>query len=299
MQQKTELLVVDDEALNREILKECLTEAGYEVTLAKDGEEAWEILTRHGERFSSVLLDRMMPRLDGMGLLKRIRDDAALSILPVIFQTAADSPEDVASGLEAGAYYYLTKPVRPTDLLAIVKAAVSDYSLTKGLFENAWVTQNCLRLLEHAKFTFSSLVQAKQLSHVIASLYPDPQRVFLGLSELMINAVEHGNLGITYQEKSELVRQNKWDDEVERRLALPENKEKQVSVVMQRDSESLQLRIVDQGSGFDWQHYLEFSPTRAFDPNGRGIALSRRISFDQLEYLGKGNEVLAVIKLVN
>ena len=53
--------------------------------------------------------------------------------------------------------------------------------------------------------------------------------------------------------------------------------------------------VRDEGAGFDWQRYLDFAPDRAFDPNGRGIAMARRMSFAQLEYRGCGNEVVAIV----
>ena len=110
-EQKIELLVVDDEEFNRDILEEQLVEAGYAVTLAEDGEAAWEILNSGNHNFSAVLLDRMMPRLDGMGLLKRIKSVSRFEHIPVIFQTALDNPSDIVEGMNAGAFYYLTKPV--------------------------------------------------------------------------------------------------------------------------------------------------------------------------------------------
>jgi len=65
---------------------------------------------------------------------------------------------------------------------------------------------------------------------------------------------------------------------------------------IERGKGELTFVIRDQGAGFDWQGYLEMSPERAFDTHGRGIAMSRMISFDNLEYRGRGNEVKAVIR---
>lgn len=295
--QQTELLVVDDEAFNRDILEERLHDAGYAVTVAADGEEAWEILNAGQHHFSSILLDRMMPRLDGMGLLKRIKADNRLDRIPVIFQTAAANSESVAEGLQAGAFYYLTKPFTSDVLLAIVRSAVNDYALVLGMHESARVTQDCLGLLHEGEFRLHTLQQARQLSHVLASLYPDPQRVAVGISELLINAVEHGNLGISYHDKTQLLQTNSWETEIERRLALPEYAGKEVTVRLKRTAGSLTISITDQGDGFNWKQYLEISPARAFDPNGRGIAMSRLLSFDHVEFRGKGNEVVASITL--
>ena len=102
--QAIELLVVDDEEFNRDILNELLCGAGYAVTLAADGEEAWTILDSKPQAFSAILLDRMMPRLDGMGLLTRMKDSKRFADIPVIFQTAIDSPADIAEGIKTGAF---------------------------------------------------------------------------------------------------------------------------------------------------------------------------------------------------
>jgi anti-sigma regulatory factor (Ser/Thr protein kinase) len=120
------------------------------------------------------------------------------------------------------------------------------------------------------------------------------ERLAIGLIELFLNAVEHGNLGIGYKEKSVLNLNGTWDVEIERRMALPENASKVVEVEFQRVQKEIRFRIRDQGQGFDWESYLQFSPERAFDSHGRGIALARNLSFSRLEYQGSGNEVIAV-----
>ena len=106
-----------------------------------------------------------------------------------------------------------------------------------------------------------------------------------------------GNLEISYKEKSRLKRDARWEAEVERRLALPANAHKRVMVSFERNPDFVQFRIRDEGKGFPWKKYLDFDPSRAFDPNGRGIAMARALSFTQLEYSGAGNEVIATIAI--
>jgi len=125
----------------------------------------------------------------------------------------------------------------------------------------------------------------------------NPERTVSGYSELLINAVEHGNLGITYAEKSKLLAEGKWADEVEHRLHSAANADKRVEVVLDKVADSLKVTISDQGQGFDWKKYMQFDPDRAFDLHGRGIAMTKVLSFDQLEYLGKGNSVVATVQL--
>ena len=112
---------------------------------------------------------------------------------------------------------------------------------------------------------------------------------------MLVNAVEHGNLGISYAEKSQLVQADKWAAEVERRLELPDNQEKFVEVLFSSDDREIAIRVKDHGSGFDWKPFLQIDPDRAFDPHGRGIAMARMLSFETLEYLGCGNEVRVTV----
>ncbi len=292
------LLVVDDEEFNRHILKKCLSDVGYDVTLAADGEEAWELLDGGKHDFSAVLLDRMMPRLDGMGLLARVKSNSRFARLPVIFQTAAANPPEIAEGLKAGAFYYLTKPINREVMLAVVQSAVNEHLMAAVLRREAVDERRFFfALLRRSEFHLRTLNEARLLADTLASFYPAPQRVLLGLSELLINAVEHGNLGIGYKEKSVLLQEAKWESEIERRLALPENATKIVDVLLEHSQKEICITITDCGEGFAWEKYMEMSPERAFDPNGRGIAMSRMMSFDSLEYLGNGHQVAATVKL--
>ena len=299
MSKKTiELLVVDDEEFNRDILQDLLSSVGYAVTLAADGEEAWELLERGQHNFSAILLDRMMPRLDGMGLLVRMKGSARFAGIPVIFQTAVDHPTEVAEGIKAGAFYYLIKPVNKEVLFAIVQSAVNTFNISDNL--NLAVNQveaKLADLLLRSEFQLRTLDEARTLANALSGYYPQPQRVVLGISELLINAVEHGNLGINYQEKSRLLQQGGWEEEVERRLTLPENASKKVTVLLEHTPHEMSLVVTDCGAGFEYKNYLEIAPERAFDPNGRGIAMSRMMSFDKLEYLGKGNQLVAVVRI--
>ena len=296
--QAIELLVVDDEEFNRDLLQELLGNVGYTVVLASDGEEAWRILDNEQHNFSAILLDRMMPRMDGMQLLALIKADRRFTDLPVIFQTAIDRPSDIAEGIKAGAFYYLIKPLNENVLFAIVQSAVSTFRLSDNLRYASKKERTILSsLFQRGEFQLRTLLEARTLATSLSSYYPQPQRAVLGISELLINAVEHGNLGISYQEKTRLLQESKWEGEIERRLTLPEYAEKVVSVQLENKPREIQLTISDSGAGFDYRTYLEMSPERAFDPNGRGIAMSKLMSFDSLEYKGKGNQLVAVVKI--
>ena len=294
------MLVVDDEPLNLEIIAEYLDEPGYVLDLVEDPMRALEKLEAPDSHYDLVILDRMMPGMNGIELLRRIRADGRFRHIPVIMQTAASAPEQIREGIEAGAYYYLTKPYAQQVLLAIVRAALDDVQeRTAKLDEDEQnrSRKDALRLLTSAEFRFSTLDEARHLVDLLASMCPDPSAAAMGLTELLVNAVEHGNLGISYAEKSLLRLEDGWEAEVARRLALPEFAGREASARIERDAGEIRFTIADQGAGFSWQKYLEMDPARAFDPNGRGIAMARQISFSSIEYQGCGNVVVARVAI--
>ena len=289
------LLIVDDEPFNLEIIAEYFDGAGYQLALYESGDAAWEALCVPGSDFDLAILDRMMPGLDGIALLKRIKADTRLAKMPVIMQTAASAPEQLREGLQAGAYYYLTKPYERDSLLSITRAALSDVATRADLQHRLREHENALQLMSEGLFEFRTLEEAAGLASFLAQATPSPSSAILGLSELLINGVEHGNLGISYAEKSELKRLDSWQEEIIRRSALAEYRDRRVRVRLTREPGKLHVRIADDGQGFDWRKYLDFDPERAFDPNGRGIALARLGSFDSLHYEGCGNVVVATL----
>jgi anti-sigma regulatory factor (Ser/Thr protein kinase) len=151
---------------------------------------------------------------------------------------------------------------------------------------------------EEAIYKIRTLQEAKALAAHLAAAHPDPDRVVIGLTELLVNAVEHGNLGITFREKAELLERGALETEIERRLARPDLGARRVLVTLKRESGCLCTRIEDEGCGFDWRPYLEVDPERALGPNGNGIAIAREMSFDDLTYQGRGNVVVALVRIV-
>ena len=120
MRQPPLVLVVDDNEANRDIFKARLTASGYQVAEAADGEEA--IAMAGSVRPDLILLDVMMPKLDGFEVCRRLKADPRLSFTPIIMLTAKADIEDVVTGLNAGADEYLTKPVNQKALVARVAA---------------------------------------------------------------------------------------------------------------------------------------------------------------------------------
>ncbi len=122
------ILIADDEAEIRQLIKLYLENEGYEVTEAKDGDEA--ILKLHSMTPDLCILDIMMPGMDGYQVLKRLRTD---SNIPVIFLSAKDADSEKILGLNLGADDYIAKPFNPLELVARVNSAMRRfYSLGSG-----------------------------------------------------------------------------------------------------------------------------------------------------------------------
>ncbi len=116
------ILVVDDNELNRDMLSRQLERQQHEVSTASDGPTALAML--RAQRFDVVLLDLMMPGMNGFDVLQAVRGDAALSNVAVILVSALDEMESVVRCIEAGAEDYLFKPVNPTLLRARLKSTL-------------------------------------------------------------------------------------------------------------------------------------------------------------------------------
>jgi EAL domain-containing protein (putative c-di-GMP-specific phosphodiesterase class I)/FixJ family two-component response regulator len=120
------VLVVDDEPAIRSLFVRALRDAGYDTLEAADGVQALELLKRHS--VALILLDSTMPRLDGAGVIRAVRQREATRTLPVILVTAKGDLKDRVEGLEAGADDYLAKPVMLDELVARVHAGVRSHA---------------------------------------------------------------------------------------------------------------------------------------------------------------------------
>jgi len=165
-QAKKHVLVVDDNELNRDVLKRRLLHQGHTVTLAQDGLIALEKL-KH-VIYDLVLLDIMMPNLNGYDVLERIKSDPKLSHIPVIMITAVDDIESTVKCIEFGADDYLTKPFNPVVLKARVNASLNKKALhdTEQEYKEYLHIHN--KLLEHKVTQQVKEISSAQLSAIFS-----------------------------------------------------------------------------------------------------------------------------------
>jgi DNA-binding response OmpR family regulator len=119
---KDAILVVDDQPTNLRVLLSFLQAHNFQIYIADSGERALSILSKVCPDI--VLLDVMMPELDGFETCRRIKADPRLSCIPVIFMTALDSVEDKVEGFAAGGVDYITKPFQQAEVLARIRTHI-------------------------------------------------------------------------------------------------------------------------------------------------------------------------------
>ena len=288
------ILIVDDEEDTRLLIQERLRPEGYSFLEVNDGVQAQSMIEQHHERITAVILDWKMPKMNGLEVLRWIKDNPAYEQIPIIMHTGMTEPEHIRQGIDAGAFYYLMKGGSSELLRSIVRTAVADLNYKRTLLKQIHDSENPYQLLVEGIFRFRTLEEGEYLALRIANATPFPDKA-IAISELLTNAVEHGNLNITYTEKTELIAKGLLHKTVEERLTVPEHVHKYVEVKISKQTGTMTVCIIDQGQGFDFESYLKLDEKRAFDNHGRGIAIAN--STLTLQYLGDGNQVVVTIPL--
>lgn len=281
------ILIADDDPICMEILTDALSEKGWTILQAANGSEALEILQKNQDT-DLILLDRKMPVLDGLETLQWIKKEPLYAKIPVIMQTAVNDISQIIEGINAGVYYYLTKPYEKDLLLSIVDSAATasmDYKLMQSEHTSL---HSGMALLTEGMFEFRNMEQARHICILIAFFFNQDQNLYRGLWELLVNAIEHGNLGITGKEKNNLIMSGQWESEVATRLTKPEYKQKKALLRFKKAHKSYSFEIQDEGNGFDWEHLEQNMEKNILSPSGRGIYIAKKI-LKKLCFVGKGN----------
>jgi len=152
------ILLVDDNPTNLQLLFETLDGRGFKLLVAKDGNSALAIARK--VRPNLILLDIMMPEIDGYEVCRQLKADPALAEIPVIFLSALTDTKDKVQGLDMGAVDYITKPFQPDEVIARVNTHLTVYRLKKALDEKNKELQEANDYLEErVKIRTAQLVQ--------------------------------------------------------------------------------------------------------------------------------------------
>lgn len=131
MADKQTILVVDDEQDLLDLIEYNLKKEGFDVLKAEDGKEGIDVARQHNPDL--VLLDIMMPKMDGMEVVERMRGDEKLSHIPIIFLTARGDEKTEVEGLDKGGDDYITKPISTTKLISRIKAVLRRFEETNQM----------------------------------------------------------------------------------------------------------------------------------------------------------------------
>lgn len=289
------VLVVDPCRETQAQILEHLHNRGFSVITASDPTTA--LATIELTAPDIVLTDSFLPEGSGLALTKTLR--ARQVPCPVIVMGTHRSEQAALHALRAGAVDYLQKPIGVEELAHALQRA--RYLLPADMADTPGLMRSNYELTvdsdpRHIPGIVSWLLRAT------AGALSDITQLHLrgALQELLLNAVEHGNLEISSPIKRQALDQNRLSQLVQERLAQPRLAQRTVSIHVHCDRQAglLEYRITDQGKGFQWKTLLHHrtSPCNPEDASGRGIFLARSF-FPNLRYNDRGNEVTVQIPI--
>jgi DNA-binding response OmpR family regulator len=280
------ILIAEDQELMRTVLVKFIQRAGFDVITAENGEEAIELY--RAEKPTLVISDIKMPKMNGLVLLKEIKkiDEKAL----VILITGFGSEDILLQALRGGAINFFKKPFKVEEVIDVIHHAVRH----RDMFQFKELISTDLTE-EEKKFVLSPsnaniLPVLNQITLNVGSLFPDSEIINLkiGIEEMINNAIEHGCLGIGFEEKNKALQTGVYDELIKEKSAQLTAVPRKVFIASLLTAEGITITIGDDGDGFDWKNLPGLSKENLLQCNGRGIFLTK-IFFDSVEYNAKGN----------
>ncbi|MFZ5517550.1 MAG: response regulator [Candidatus Zhuqueibacterota bacterium] len=287
------ILVVDDEEMIRLLIQRTLAKfSTYKIVCAGNGKEALELYRQF--KPICVFSDIIMPVMDGLTFLEKLKElDPGAN---VVLLSGYGTEEMIIRALRAGALNYLKKPVNIEELILITKKIVTLYheEQQKKITVVPVKQERKLLSVDNNIYEISGVIN--QLLQCASNICKPASLTGLktGLYEMIINAIEHGNLDITFEEKSHALDQDAYNDLLEARFNNPDYQKRKVIIDYEMDDEKLRFTIRDQGKGFDWESVTYEDDMETLSrPHGRGILMTR-FYFDEVKFNESGNEVTLI-----
>ena len=304
------ILVLEDSLDANEHLERLLSGEGHQTILAPREEG---VTRAEATAPDIVLVDLRMPELAGLELCKRLKQNTKTQDSAVIIMSPITDTEIKAEGLNVGAVDFIQQPVGDVELLARIQAQLR---LKRAVDKLRQKYADICDKLQQTLDVGNKIIDQRSIRSETKSLLCDSEvgdiqglvnqlligvskrlnaktrnDLALGLHEMILNAMEHGNFGITSEEKAEALENNNYNALIEERAADEELGARKVEIDYTFDGSKITYRIADEGKGFDWKARLSRDePEDLLASNGRGVLISRYI-FDKISYNDKGNEV--------
>lgn len=283
------VLVVDDLLADRRLVGGLLEKrSGITVLYAENGAQALDQIELHVPDL--VITDLVMPDMDGIELVVRIRDTYPL--IPTILVTGAGSEETAVEALRQGAASYVPKSHLASELAETCERVLAAAQETRGqtrlmnrMADFRFDLENDLQLLSSAVSYIRQAIRSKYM-------FTDNDCIRIGtaVDEALMNAYYHGNLEVSSDLRE--IDHNQYHDLARERLKLEPYRDRRISVSLCFAEDEATFRIVDEGPGFDPETLPDPTSPEALErPCGRGLLLMRSF-MDDVQFLGCGNEVV-------
>jgi len=283
------VLLVEDDVASMSYLEILMKREGHEYQKATDGKSGLKCF--HEFNPDIVLSDINMAHMDGLEMVERIRQNKPGVI--IIMLTAYNSEEYVIKAMKVGANNYLKKPVSKDNLISLLRKYTS-------IIKAKQIKSSICQFQKEHSFLLKFKTNTEAISSLVNFLVKESSDLFteeqkldikLGLGELVLNSVEHGNMGITYEEKSQAVIDDTLQSLYAQKMSIPAIKNKEIAIFYRQTEEGAEWEISDEGTGFNPECIPNpISEDGIMRLHGRGIFICK-FQFDEMEYIGKGNKV--------
>ncbi len=290
------VLLAEDDEIWRTVVATILRKNGFNVLEAADGDAALKFYHAAGNTIDVVLADILMPGVNGVELAKMNFENR---FLPFIICSAVNDPFTALDALHHGVQDYLVKPVEEHLLMNVLVGALARHRFYQETKENPAFEGNLDRIIIEPRL--GEITRAHSwLFHKVAPLHlSNRDKAFVyALYEFLMNAHEHGCLGLGEQRKAELIRSDRYAEELIQREQETHGGRIEVCISLLQDK--VAVTIEDDGRGFDFEHYMHISRDELVErltrPSGRGIAIASRY-FDSVFYGSGGSRVTLIKRL--
>lgn len=298
--ESTRLIMINSSGEPQGRLDEQLQRLGFSVLHVQQGPDAMDELNMLAGSAEAVILDWRCEGVKDAPFAEALAHTASVIGLPVLTLAAASRAEDLATAAEAGLADHLPTPCQLADLKAMLTEVVKKRRQRPDV--SALNLEDAVTLLESCKFRFRTPDDVEKLVPLIARIFPKPHRAAAGISELMMNAIEHGNLEIGQERKADWIARGVYRAELAKRLSTPPFSSRWGEVIINRRADGIMIVIMDQGCGFCWQDLIKNPGAEngaMAVAAGQGIAKAKAESFDDLRFNHQGNQVTGFVSTEN
>lgn len=286
------ILVIENDFISRNYLRDLFNYSGYQCVTAQNASDGLDVYL--SEKPDVIICNMLLPGMSGLELLNTIRKkDSKTSI---IIATTKSSENIAIQAFRLGATDFLKKPIQDKDILPILEKLKEKHQAEPQDIKYGDVEQGSMKFTFRTELDSVHLIVERLIGELGDDFFDEDDKINieLGLIELITNALEHGNLNISFDEKTAACDNNTLEELLESRMKDPTYSNRLITVNFEYTPEECIWSIIDEGDGFDISQLPDPTAKENLDSlHGRGIFMTK-LFFDSLEYKGKGNQAVAI-----